>query len=283
MKREKLRHCLFVSAVCLLSFPWLTPCVGIWSAVVVNVAHDSITRRDEPLARLPTKQLKQWAAKPGPKLTVIENQAISPSLLITAEELSAAKNAPLPGTFVGKGASAVVDGLSYTLTWIDPFTWVSQNSMGMEPTKTRRQLTLCESPFVLLEGNSIRFTRSDKNGPVLLAHATGAKVTVITPDGSYFARAENIHFHSSSQEVLLERPFVIYTGPQSLVPEKSGSLMKLNFARRFVSCSGVVIDQKRRVTPVRIYQKQGALTPSQIDGLLTSGSRDTSPTSHAVP
>lgn len=283
MKREKLRHCLFVSAVCLFSFPWLTPCVGIWSAAAVNVAHDSITRRDEPLARLPTQQLKQWAAKPGPRLTVIENQAISPRSLITAAELAAARNAPLPGTFVGKGASAVVDGLSYTLTWIDPFTWVSQNSMGMEPTKPRRQLILCESPFVLLEGNSIRFTRSDKNGPVLLAHATGAKVTVITPDGSYFARAENIHFRSSSQEVLLERPFVIYTGPQSLAPEKSGSLMKLNFARRFVSCSGAVIDQKRRVTPMRIHQKQGALNPSQIDGLLTSGSHDTSPTSRAVP
>ncbi len=125
MKREKVRRLLFVGAVCLLSFPWLTPCVGIWSAAAVNGAHDSITQRDQPLARLPTQQLKQWAAKPGPKLTVIENQAILRSSLITATELSAANggmNAPHPGTLVGRGASAVVDGLTYTLTWVDPFT-----------------------------------------------------------------------------------------------------------------------------------------------------------------
>ncbi|MFN0079689.1 MAG: hypothetical protein ACKVY0_24765 [Prosthecobacter sp.] len=245
MKREKLRRLLFVSAACLLSFPWLTPCVGIWSAAGVNGAHDSITKRDEPLARLPTKQLKQWAAKPGPKLTVMQRQTIPRNSLITEAELSAAnggRNAPRPGTLVGKGASAVVDGLTYTLTWVDPFTWVSQNSMGMEPTKPRRQLVLCESPFVLLEGNSIRFTRSGKNGPVLLARATGATVTVITPDGTFTARAQDIHFRGPSQEVLLEQPYSVHSGRQFLRFPKDGSLVKLNFVKRSVSCSGTVFD-----------------------------------------
>ena len=247
MKREKLRRLLFVSAACLLSFPWLTPCVGIWSAAAVNGAHDSITHRDEPLARLPTKQLRQWAAKPGPKLTVIENQTNLRSSLITDTELSAANggmNAPRPGTLVGKGASAVVDGLTYTLTWIDPFTWVSQNSMGMEPTKPRRQLVLCESPFVLLEGNSIRFTRSGKNGPVLLAHATDARVTVITPDGTFTAQAQDIHFRGPSQEVLLEHPYSIHAGSQNLRPVKTDTLMKLNFMKRSVSCSGIILGHR---------------------------------------
>lgn len=246
MKREKLRRSLFVSAACLLSFPWFTPCVGIWSAAAVNGAHDSISRRYEPLAHLPTNQLKQWAAKPGPKLTVIQRQTISRSSLITAAELSAANggmNAPRPGTLVGKGASSVVDGLTYTLTWIDPFTWVSQNSMGMEPTKPRRQLVLCESPFVLLEGNSIRFTRSGKNGPVMLARATGARVTIITPYGTFTAQAQDIQFRGPSQEVLLEQPYSVHSGPQHLRFPKVGSLVKLNFVKRSVSCSETVTDR----------------------------------------
>ena len=246
MKREKLRRSLFVSAAYLLSLPWLTPCVGIWSAAAVNGAHDSISLRNQPLAHLPTNQLKQWATKPGPKLTVIQRQNISRSFLITNDELSPSNggmNAPQPGTLVGKGASAVVDGLTYTLTWVDPFTWVSQNDMGMKPTKPRRQLVLCESPYVLFEGNSIRFTRSGKNGLVLLARATGATVTVITPDGTFTARAQEIHFRGPSQVVLLEQPYSIHSGPQYLRFPKVSSLVKLNFVKRSVSCSETAVDR----------------------------------------
>ncbi len=236
---------MFVSAVCLLSFPWLTPCVGIWSAAAVNGAHDSITKRDEPLAHLPTKQLKEWAVKPGPRLRVMEHQSIPRSSLITEAELSDAKGgkeAPRPGSLVGKGASAAVDGLTYTLTWADPFTWATKNSMDMGPTKPHRQLILCESTYVLLEGDSIRYTRSGKNGPVLLAHATGATVTVITPDGAYMAGAKDIYFRAPAEEVLLERPYYVRSAQQYLTPSKDDSLMKLNFKNRSVSCSGALTD-----------------------------------------
>ncbi len=248
MNRDKLRRLLFVTAACLLSFPWLTPCVGIWSAAAVNGAHDSITERSEPLTRLPDARLKTWAAKALPKLVVFEHQSIPASLLVADAELANAKggrNASRPGTLVGKGASALVDGLTYTLTWVDPFTWVSQNSMGMEPTKPKRRLILCESPFVMLEGETIRYTRDGKTGAVQLAKATDAKVTVITPDGSCFAGARTIHFRAPSSEVLLEQPFSIYTGLQSIRPIKSGSLMKLNFLQRSVSCVGKVVDDKK--------------------------------------
>ncbi len=243
MNRDKLRRIIFVSATCLFSLPWLTPCAGIWSAAAVNGAHDSISKRDQPLAHLPTKQLKAWAAKPGPKLSVLERQSIPHSSLITEAELSDANGgmkAPRPGSLVGKGASAAVDGLTYTLTWVDPFTWVSKNSMGMEPTKPNRQLILCESPFVLLESESIRFKRSGKNGPILLAHATGATVTVITPDGTFTARAQDIYYRGPSDEVLMERPYYVRSGDQYLRPSKDNSLMKLNFKKRSVSCSSAV-------------------------------------------
>lgn len=243
MNREKLCRFMFVSAVCLLSLPWLTPCVGIWSAAAVNSAHDSISKRDQPMARLPMKQHKEWAAKPGPKLTVMERQNIPRSLLITEAELSDANggmDAPRPGNLVGKSASAAVDGLTHTLNWVDPFTWVTGNSMGVEPTKPRRRLVLCESPYVLLEGDSIRFKRSGKNGPVLLAHATHAAVTVITSEGPVTAKAKNIHYRGPSLEVLLDHPYVVSSGSENLMPTKNNSFMKLNFKMGTVSCSGAV-------------------------------------------
>jgi len=253
MKHEKLRRVLFVSAVCLLSFPWLTPCVGIWSALAVNGAHDSVTKRDEPLNRLPDAKLKQWAAKPLPRIAVLAHQPVSDSLLISDAELSGAnggRNASRPGTLVGKGASALVDGMTYTLTWVDPFTWVSGNSLGMEPTKPQRRLVLCESPFVMIEAQDIRFVPDGKTGGVRLAKAASATVTVITPEGSFYARAQTVHYRGPSQEVLLEKPWSVSSGTQRLMPAKSGSLMRLDFVKRGVSSKGGVIDRERSQTPI---------------------------------
>jgi len=248
MKREKLRRVLFVGSACLFSFPWLTPCVGIWSAAAVNGVHDSVTKRDEPLNRLPDAKLKAWAAKPLPRIAVLEHQGLSKSLLVTDAELSASnggRNASRPGTFVGKGASALVDGVTYTLTWVDPFTWISGNTLDMEPTKPKRRLVLCESPFVMIEAEDIRFVPEGKTGGVRLAKASNATVTVITPEGSFFARAQHIHYRGPSQEVLLEQPWGVYSGTQNLVPAKPGSTMRLNFVKRGVSSAGGVIDRER--------------------------------------
>jgi hypothetical protein len=250
MKQEKLRRLLFVSAVCVLSCPWLTPCVGIWASAAVNGAHDSITKRDEPLNRLPDPRLKEWAAKPGPKLAVFEHQTISKSLLVTDEEVSSAhggRNAPRPGTLVGKGASALVDGVSQTLNWVDPFTFATGNSLGVEPTKPKRRLILCESPFVMLEGEDVRFTREGKNGHVRLAKASNARVTVITPAGSHSASAGHIHYRGASQQVVLEHSYGVHNGPQFFRPAQPESLMTLNFVKHRVSCSGAVTDENRRL------------------------------------
>jgi hypothetical protein len=262
MKREKIRRAAFVSAACLLSFPWLTPCVGIWSAAAVNGMHDSVSKRGEPLNRLPDAKLKQWAAKPLPRIAILSSQPVPAHLLVTDEELTYAKggrNAPRPGTFFGKGASALVDGVTYTLTWADPFTWVSGNSLGMEPTKPKRRLTLCESPFVMIEAEDIRFVPEGKTGGVRLAKASNAKVTVITPEGSFFARAQHIHYRGPSQEVLLEQPWGVYSGTQNLSPAKPGSLMTLNFMKRGVSSIGGVNDHKRsRIDPSFVQKRPAA-------------------------
>lgn len=250
MKQEKLRRLLFVSAACLLSCPWLTPCVGVWSSLAVNGAHDSITKRDEPLNRLPDPRLKEWAAKPGPKLAVFQHQPISKSLLVTDDELSPAhggRNAPRPGTLVGKGASVLVDGVAQTLNWVDPFTLISGNSMGVEPTKPKRRLILCESPFVMLEGPDIRFTRATKGGGVLLAKARNAKVTVITPAGSYSASAQRIHFRAPASEIVLEGAYPIHSDLQTIAPAKRDSLMSLNFVQHSVACSAAINADQRDI------------------------------------
>lgn len=245
MKREKICRVLFVSAAGLCSLPWLTPCVGIWSAAAVDGVHNSITKRDEPLTHLPTKQLKHWAARPGPTLTIIENQFISPDLRVSDDRFGHRKNAPHPGTLVGKGASAIVDGITETLIWVDPFTWVSQNSMGMSATRPLRQLVICESPFVMLEGQDICYYRHGKSLQIADAKVTNGTVTVITPEGRFSGRAGCIHYRGPSNQVLLEQPYGISSDKQRFYPAKmkSGVLMKLDFVKRIVTCNGPVTSQ----------------------------------------
>jgi hypothetical protein len=256
MKRENFRRFLFVTAACLLSFPWLTPCAGIMTAALVDGTHNAVTHRDDPMSRLPTEQLKKWAAREGPKLEIHQNQPIPPGMAVTDAELSTVnggRTAPRPGTLVGKGASAVVDGLTYTLTWVDPFTWISNDSWRMKPSTPQRQLILREAPFVLLQADDIRYTRDGKGGPVRLARARNATLTIITPAGSYRILAAAVHYRGPADEVLLERPGGIYTSSQIPTLVDQG---RLNFVKRTLSSSGKVDDMRQ--TFLKNLRRRGA-------------------------
>jgi hypothetical protein len=247
MKREMLRRFLFVSAACLLSIPWLTPCAGILSAALVDGAHNAVTHRDSPKATLPTRQLKQWAARRGPAFKVSRNQVIPESLLVRDEELSAAnggREASYPGTLLGKGASALVDGVTETLIWVDPVTLMFRNSLEMKSTKPERQLVICESPFVVLRGQDIRYTRDGKTGPVRLAKAKNATVMIITPEGSFSGNAESIHFRGPSQEIVLENAYGLRRGSVSIksLLRKPGLMMRMDFVKRTVACNADIGD-----------------------------------------
>jgi hypothetical protein len=261
MKQEKFCRLLFVSAACALSFPWLTPCVGIWASAAVNGAHDSITKRNAPLNHLPDTRLKEWAEKPLPQIAILPRQEDSTALLVSDEEVSpkrGGKDAPKPGTIIGKGASALVDGVTYTLTWADPFTWVSGNTLGMEPTKPRRRLVVSESPFVMIEAHEIRYVSERKTGNVRLAKASNAKVTVITPDGAFTAHAGNIHYRGPSQEMLLEQPCRAYSETQNLSPAGPDSFMRLNFVKCGVSSAAGMKAEKRTRIDTLLLQKPSA-------------------------
>ncbi|MBB5030869.1 hypothetical protein [Prosthecobacter vanneervenii] len=249
MKREKLRRFLFVGAVCLLSFPWLTPCAGIWFAAAVDSVHSVVTHRDEREYKLPSKQLKEWAAKQVPKLKVRENQPIPSGMQIIDAELSAAnggRSASRPGTLVGRGASAVVDGLTSTLTWVDPATWLFYDTLDTKPSTPKRRLILREKPFVMIEGDDLRYTSEGKNGPVRLARARKARLTVITPDGTCRINASAIHYRGpAADEVLLEGMDSVNTRTQVLWPANRGDAVVLNFVNRSVSFSGRMGDGLR--------------------------------------
>jgi hypothetical protein len=97
----------------------------------------------------------------------------------------------------------------------------------------------------MLEAADLRFTRDGKSGTIRLARATNAKVTVITPYGSYFARAMHVHYRGPSQEVVLTHSSSINNGTQRIRPAQEGSLIRLNFVKHRVSCSGAVLDDRR--------------------------------------
>ncbi|WP_395750060.1 hypothetical protein [Prosthecobacter sp.] len=253
MQRENLRRFLFVSAACLLATPWLTPCVGIWSAMAVDGTHNAVTHRDERYFRLSEKPLKEWAAKSPPKLKVRENQPIPAAMWIADAELSSAnggRNAPRPGTMVGKGASAAVDGLASTLAWVDPVTWILPDEWRQKPSTPYRRLVLRGSPFVMMEADEIRYTSEGKDGPVLLARATNAWVSVITPAGSYSFHADSVHYRAPTDELLLRAGewFQIQHhqlgSSQTLMPLAGGQAlwMRLYFAKNILSCAGKVRD-----------------------------------------
>ncbi|WP_395750059.1 hypothetical protein [Prosthecobacter sp.] len=241
MKRENLHRFLFVSAVCLLSIPWLTPCAGVMASAALDGVTSGATQRAAP--GVPTQQLKEWAAKPGPKFKVERVRSIPKSLLISDEEVSAARggqSAPRSGAVLGRGVVAVTEGVSDTLAMIDPLTWIAGDATDRGVGKSRRQLVLCESPYVVLQAREIRFVREGKNGPVRLVKARDAVITIITAAGSYSASAGFIHYRGPSQEVILETACTLKSGTQFFfgTTEKNGPVMRLNFVKRTVQSMG---------------------------------------------
>lgn len=99
MNREQCQRRLFVSAACLFSLPWLTPCTfGIGTVASSAINRAALPLAAGPLDYLPYPDLKQWAARPGPWLEVQTGKSIALTQFIHDDELP--KNAA-DGTFFG--------------------------------------------------------------------------------------------------------------------------------------------------------------------------------------
>lgn len=250
-KNDQLRRALFVMLVCVLSMPWLLPCTfGLGTAIINRAAKPLVA---QPLDYLPHPDLKQWAACPGPMLEIHSGKVISRNLMIREEELAhGAHKAPRPGTNI-RGKAADFAGVVSTLLAITDGPFVVGNGsdaqlidqMPGSVEDKRRQLALCEFPFVLLQGQDLSCLPQDKCPWPRIALATyRSKVTVITPDGTFIGIAQRIHFRSNSSEVILEGNPTVQSGQQHIKAEKPGALMKLNFATRTVTVEGKALETR---------------------------------------
>lgn len=258
MNAATLRRLGFTGAVCLLSLPWLAPCtfgIGTAAAVGVKKAADLVLKDDPSEIPLPEKQLREWAAKPGPKLDVRSVSAMPASLLIAMEDLDrlGARQASRTGGLSGgaRGVAGASAGMIASLLVISDALTVSflekDNSGGFDlpdlfPSAgrdRRRQLVLCQSPFVLLQGDSLRYVDSGNRLQLAVALAD-CKVTVISPAGTFSGIAQRIHYRAGSSEVILQGNPTVMSGDQFIKGTRQDAMMRLDFQQRRVTVLGPV-------------------------------------------
>lgn len=257
MNKDTMRRLVFGISTCVLVLPWLTPCtLGIGTVASSLINRATIPLAAGPLDHLPHADLKQWAARPGPMLEVQSRKYIHGSQLIRDDELlKHAAKAPRPGSKMSGKASNIVGFLSTLLAITDASSRGILEGEGDDSSivdycpgsvaDQRRQLALNEFPFVLLQGEELPYRKQEKQPWPRIARASiNSKVTVITPDGTFFGIAQRIHFRSGTTEVILEGNPTVQSGSQHIKGAKSDAIMKLDFVKRRVTVSGPVIEQK---------------------------------------
>lgn len=256
--RHAMQQSLFVVAAAIVSLPWLTPCtlgLGTVASGVINAAARPLV--SQPLDFLPHPDLKQWAARPGPMLDIQAVRSIPSTVFVTDAELpkKTAHTAPRPatglrgntGNFIGMisallaitdaSTRGMLEGEDGNLGVLDEF---PRSALDM-----RRQLILNEFPFVLLQGENLTYLDKEKERWPRIAQASKrSKVTVITPDGTFFGIAQRIHFRSGSSEVILEGNPTVQSGEQHIKGAKPDAIMRLDFKARRVIVNGPFVEKK---------------------------------------
>jgi len=253
-----MKRIVFGCAACVLALPWLAPCtfgLGTMASGLVNKVSRPLVA--EPLDYLPHPDLKQWAARPGPMLEVRTVGAMPASLFIRDDELPGDKTkiASRPGTDMRGRAGSFVGMISTLLAITDAstrgFLEDGDGDMGIlddmpgRAEDDRRQLALSEFPFVLLQGEELRYLDDgEEHWPKLARADKRSKVTVITKDGTFIGIARRIHFRSSSTEVILEGDPTVQSGQQHLKGARTDAVMRLDFKKRLVTVNGPVVEKK---------------------------------------
>lgn len=247
MKRENLRRVLFTSAACLLAVPWLTPCgIGLVSSAVVRGTSHTLFGDPNPMARWPAVDVQNSGGASGRRLTVHQNQSVPRSLLISASEWQAVADQTSDKeaqSFSFRAATAMAQ-VADALETVDAS--VYQERQATSKPEPRKELALSNQPFVMLEGDDLRFARHGrKDLPFLALAATRtmlAKATIRSPDGTIFASAQRIHFRGPSAEIVLEGNPMVLFGRQQVKATRPDALMKLNFITRTVMVNGKAIE-----------------------------------------
>jgi hypothetical protein len=241
MIQENVRRVLPVLLTALFS---LTSCKLHEGSLAWNAIH-RVTRplRADPLDYLPHPDLKQWAARPGPRLEVQAGKSIPGSLLIRDDELGAkARKAGRPSSGLS-GRAGDLMGFVTTLLAIASGSESKSNLGSIDDT--RRQLALNEFPFVMLQGEELLYLGQDqKMWPKLARAGKHSKVTIITKDGTFFGIARRIHFRSGLNEVILEGDPTVQSGEQHIKGSKPDAIMRLDFKNRRVIVNGPFVEKK---------------------------------------
>ena len=222
----------------------LTSCKLHVGSLASNALHKvAQPLQSEPLDYLPYPDLKQWAARPGPVLEVQAGKAVPRSLFIRDDELpKGAHEARRPSSGL-RGKAGDLMGLVTSLLAIASGSTADDNLGSIDDT--RRQLAINEFPFVLLQGEDLVYLKQDKQPwPKLARASNSSKVTVITPDGTFFGIARRIHFRSGSSEVILEGDPTVQSGEQHIKGSKPDAIMRLDFKNRRVIVNGPFVEKK---------------------------------------
>lgn len=222
----------------------LTSCKMHVGSLAYNAFHRvSNPLTSEPLDYLPFPDLKQWAARPGPMLEVQGGKSIPRSLFIRDDELP--KGSPKgkrPGSGL-TGRAGDIMGMVTSLLAIAAGTHSDAKLGSIDDT--RRQLAINEFPFVLLQGENLVYVKVDQQPWPRLARASNrSKVTIITPDGTYFGIADHIYFRSSKPQVVLEGDPTVQSGAQHIKSARAGAVMLVDFSKRRVLVDGPVVEKK---------------------------------------
>lgn len=241
MIRNPLRCLVPAIILCLLS---LTSCKMHVGSLAYKAVH-SVTQplTSEPLDYLPFPDLKQWAARPGPMLEVKSGRLVSRSMFIRDDELpKGSTKAKRPSSGL-RGRAGDLMGMVTSLLAIAAGSHADDKLGSIDDT--RRQLAINEFPFVLLQGEELLYAKQENQAWPKLARAYGhSKVTVITPDGTFFGIAQRIHFRSASSELILEGDPTVQSGQQHIKGTKPDSLILLDFAKRRALVNGPVVVKK---------------------------------------
>lgn len=256
----KIHPAISIAAIGVLAVPMLSPCtfgLGASSAVLLDKAGN--IGGVGPLSHLPQGELRKWASKPGPPMSINTGNSVNRGLLFAESDFAGALRAPRPGSSLGHGAqqgvSSVLQSLSTLLAMTDGMMLGMIHEEGNGPIASfegsgsdldkRRQLVLSESPFVILQGEEVWFRFAADKKTVATAMASGrAKVTVITPQGTYFAIARKAHWHGFDQPLVLEGNPYVQTGSQALSVERADELVALDVKTRTISASGPVKESR---------------------------------------
>ena len=244
MTWENLRRGWLALITCLVSLAALTSCKLGLGKLAASAMHRMVQPfSSDALDYLPNPDLKQWAVRRGPMLEVQTGKAISRSRFIRDDELSqAARNAPRASSGIRGKAGDLVGFVSALLALASAS---ERNDELGSIDDNRRQLAINEFPFVMLQGEELRYLKPDQQPwPTIARAANHSKVTIITPDGTFFGIAQHIHFRSSSSEVVLEGDPTVQSGHQHIKGTQPDTIMTLDFVQRRVIVTGPVVQQE---------------------------------------